>query len=349
MADTFKESSDNAALYELESILHSLVANDTTILDALTQLLGTLHEVSSRIEEGQSKLQTAIIGLMSDVRGLLLDRGAGRQESSNTRQTHSRVVVGDTFSADNPEIGLLRYLYSFLSDTTAIDVGAHTGTFSEPLLDAGYSVYAFEPYLPSYELLQKRLQGKPNFQAFQLALGRTEGVMDLHIAEDLSGANTRDASLYNSLVRRPLLPDLGFTGAVSVPVSSIERLIETGVLPRKAGLLKVDAEAFDLEVLRGLGDADITVVVAEYWDPKHVFGANSSVIMRDLVDEMKARNYRWHIVIYHLDEEGAISYYCNRSDTVPGSWGNILFFRDHSVYMRAFGWCEEVIPATLHR
>jgi FkbM family methyltransferase len=348
MSETFKETSDNTALYELESILHSLVANDTTILDALTQMLGTLHEVSARIEEGQAKLNTAIVGLMADVRALILDR-VGHSETAREDQTHLRVVAGDGFARENPEVGLLKYLYSFLSDTNAIDVGAHVGSFSEQLLDAGYAVYAFEPYPPSFESLYKRLQSNPAFHAFQLALGRAPGQMDLHIASDLSGVAKRDATLYNSLVLRPLLQDLQFTGTVSVAVSSIERLIENGTLPRKAGLLKVDAEAYDLEVLRGLGNADIDVVMTEFWDPAHAFGVTSDVPLRDLVAEMRPRGYQWHIVVYHLDEEGTISYYCNRTDTVRGSWGNVLFFRDRSIFMRAFRWCEEVIPATLHR
>jgi len=349
MADTFKESADNSALYELESILHSLVANDTTILDALTQMLATLHEVSARIEEGQSRLSTSIAGLIAETRTLVLARAGGEAESPIRDRSRPRLAIADGFSTENPEVGLLAYLYSFLPDTTAIDVGAHVGSVSERLLEAGYSVYAFEPYPPSYERLRDRLQANPRFRALQLAVGSSDGVMDLHIASDLSGMAQRDPTLYNTLVPRPLLQDLQFTQAVSVPVSSIGQMIQSGVLPRAAGVLKVDAEGFDLEVLRGLADADIAVVMAEFWDPAHAFGATSSVILADLVAEMRARGYRWHIVIYHVDGEGVISYYCNRTDTVRGSWGNVLFFRDRSVFMRAFQWCEEVIPSTLHR
>lgn len=349
MADTFKESADNTALYELESILHSLVANDTTILDALTQMLATLHEVSARIEEGQAKLNTSVAGLLTEMRTLVLAQAANPGEAPIRSQSRPRLAITDSFSTENPEVSLLAYLYSFLLDTTAIDVGAHVGTVSDRLLDAGYSVYAFEPYAPSYERLNDRLRTNPRFRAFQLAVGRSEGTMDLHVASDLSGSAQRDASLYNTLVRRPLLQDLQFTQTVSVPVSSIERLIQAGTLPRTAGVLKVDTEGFDLEVLRGLGDADIAVVMAELWDPAHAFGQASSVRLADLVAEMRSRGYRWHIVIYHLDSEGVISYYCNRTDTIRGSWGNVLFFRDHSIFMRAFEWCQEVIPSTLHR
>ncbi len=349
MADTFKESSDNTALYELESILHSLVANDTTILDALTQMLATLHEVSARLEEGQARLNTSITGLLTEIRTLVLAQAGGQGKEPIRSQSRARLAITDGFSTENPEVGLLAYLYSFLPDSTAIDVGAHVGTVSDRLLEAGYFVYAFEPYPPSFERLNDRLRANPRFRAFPLALGRSEGVMDLHIATDLSAMAQRDPTLYNTLVPRPLFQDLQFTQVVSVPISSIGQLIQKGTLPRVAGVLKVDAEGFDLEVLRGLDDADIGVVMAEFWDPTHAFGSASSVTLAELVAEMRSRGYRWHIVIYHLDSEGVISYYCNRIDTIRGSWGNVLFFRDRSIFMRAFEWCQEVIPSTLHR
>ena len=347
MGDVFKDSSDNSALYELESILHSLVSNDTTILDALTQLLGTLHETSARIEESHAKLNASIAGLIDEVRALALERPT--HDGSAKANLRSNIIVTDEFSRQNPEIALLGYLYSFLPDSTAIDVGAHIGSFSDQLLNAGYTVYAFEPYPPSYALLQQRLQMNPRFHAFELALGSTVGVADLHIASDLSGLARRDATLYHSLVERPMLPDLQFTGTQPVSVTSIEALVRSGALPRNAGVLKVDAEGHDLEVLRGLGDTDIKVVMAEFWDPNHAFGAGASIVLQDLVGEMRPRGYNWHIVIYHVDEEKAVSYYCNRTDTVRGSWGNVVFFRDREIFTRALLWCEETMPATLHR
>lgn len=349
MGDTFKDSSDNSALYELESILHSLVANDTTILDALTQLLAILHETSARIEESHVKLNASIAGLITEVRSLTLDGSTVKNNHAGKTNSNSHVVISDDFAKNNPEIGLLGYLYSFLPYGTAVDVGAHVGTFSERLLEAGYTVYAFEPYPPSFALLQQRLQLNPRFRAFELAVGSSVGVMDLHLAADLAGLATRDASLYHSLVQRPMLPDLQFTKVQSVSVSTIEHLAHSGTLPRAIGLMKIDAEGYDLEVLRGLGDTDISVVMAEFWDPAHAFGASATIVLRDLVEEMKPRGFNWHIVVYHIDEDDTVSFYCNRTDTIRGSWGNVLFFRDRATFNRALLWCEETMSATLHR
>jgi FkbM family methyltransferase len=113
------------------------------------------------------------------------------------------VLAEDPFVAQNPDVGLLQHLYSFLSDTNAIDVGANVGELSERLLDSGYTVYAFEPYPPAFEKLNERLTGVPSFHSFNFAIGSHDATMNLHIAADMSGK--RDSTLYHSLVEHPLL------------------------------------------------------------------------------------------------------------------------------------------------
>jgi len=336
---------DSAALYELESILHSLVVNDTTILDALTQMLSTIQQMQARAEESQNALRQEVRELRGEIRTLAaaLAEGGGA--------TRPRVIVRtvDPFAAHNPEVALLAYLCPLLEDTNAIDVGAHHGVVAERLLKAGYSVYAFEPYTPSFQSLCERLGSNTNFRAFQYALGPTDAQSELHVAADLSSVNKWDPTLFNSLVTRPMLQDLQFTKTVQVQMRSIESLVRSGELPKSAGLLKVDTEGFDLEVLRGIGESRFSVVMAEFWDAAHAFGSGGNGQLHPLVEEMRCRGYQHYIVVYHLDEDEAISYYCDRDDTVPESWGNVLFFNEREIFVRSLRWCEEVLPSTLHR
>jgi hypothetical protein len=55
------------------------------------------------------------------------------------------------FNFTNPESGLISFLYSYLPARSVVDVGAHVGDVLETLLTAGYEVYAFEPFPPSYQ------------------------------------------------------------------------------------------------------------------------------------------------------------------------------------------------------
>jgi len=336
---------DSAALYELESILHSLVANDTTILDALTQMLSTIQQMQARAEESQNALRQEVRELRGEIRTLTV----ALAEGGAAARPRAIVHVADPFAAQNPEVALLAYLRPLLADTNAIDVGAHHGVVAERLLRAGYSVYAFEPYAPSFQSLCERLGGNTNFHAFEYALGPADAQAELHVAADLSSVSKWDPTLFNSLVARPMLQDLQFTRTVQVQMRSIESLVSSGELPESAGLLKVDAEGFDLEVLRGIGKSRFSIVMAEFWDAAHAFGSGGHGQLQPLVEEMRRRGYRHYIVVYHLDENETISYYCNRDDTVPESWGNVLFFNEREIFVRALRWCEDVLPATLHR
>ncbi len=195
----------------------------------------------------------------------------------------------------------------------------------------------------------ERHKASQKFHPFNLALGAVDRTMDLHVASDLSGLSKWDPTLFHSLIERPMLQDLQFTKTVPVEVRSLESLRQNGAIPPTAGVLKIDTEGFDLEVIRGMGEGNFSAVMAEFWDPAHPFGGQATGGLEGLVREMKGRGYASHIVIYHLDEDSTISYYCNRSETVPNSWGNVIFFRDHALFAKALRWCEEVLVATLHR
>jgi len=331
---------------ELEPILGSIVTNDTAILDALAQLLNTLHHMQLRTEknerEAAEKIATALSSLTTEILELKSKGKAGT----------SLVAPTTDDSQQNPEIGLLEYLYSFLPDPTAIDVGANVGTLAKRLLQTGYEVYSFEPYEPIFAQLKKLSEDKSlakRFHPFQLAIGSADTTMDLHIATDTSPDKRWDGSLFNSLVKHPMLDQCQFKESVSVKVRSIASLIKEGKLPKSAGLLKIDSEGFDLEVVKGLGDAQFNVVMTEFWDADHPFGRSGHGQLRELVDELRDRGYKWYLVIYHHDESKMISYYCNRQETVTGSWGNALFFNDYETFVKAMRWCESVLKQTFYR
>jgi FkbM family methyltransferase len=338
---------DAQTLYELESILHSLVANDITILDGLAQMLTAVQQMQARGEQSQNKLSADVGTLAAEIRNLSLELAEGKERVASA---HKPIVISeDEFAAQNPELGLLEYLYSFLTNTIAIDVGANVGRVSERLLRTGYSVYAFEPYAPSFRALTERLEASPKFHAFNFAIGSVDTTMDLHLASDLSRIGKWETSLFHSLIERPTMLDLQFAHSVPVQVRSLQSLLRTGEIPASSGLLKIDTEGFDLEVVRGIGEGRFSVVMAEFWDSAHPFGQLETSKLDDLVREMKGRGYPWHIVIYHLDESSTISYYCNREQTIPNSWGNAVFFLEHAIFAKALRWCHEVLVTTLYR
>jgi FkbM family methyltransferase len=324
---------------ELENYLHTLVLNDSTIIDALARILGLITKLDMRAEQQYKFLDAEIRSLTATV----------ADQSSATRQSAPVVApAADAFSALNPEIGLLQYISSYLDSRTAIDVGAHVGDVATRLLDCGCQVYAFEPFPASFAALQDRLGGKANFTASPVAIGAADGEGQLNVAAATTDAEDQDASLFHSLIDHPVGTSFRFADALPVQVRSLASLRRTGEIPRQIGLLKIDAEGADIDVIKGLGEPDIPVVMTEYWASDHAFGKGAHGHLAPTVELMRSMGYAWHVVIYHVDEHELISYYFNHSHTIPGSWGNAIFFKERSLFGRAAQWCESALRPTLH-
>lgn len=246
------------------------------------------------------------------------------------------------------DIELMVYLYSYLPHRLAIDVGANRGDVSVRLLQAGYEVYAFEPFPPVLTKLRERLDTDPNFHAFPYALGAISETRDLHVAVDQTENNTYDdATFYNSLTPHSLSEGLAFTETIPVKVKTLASLHKAGEIPPEIGLVKIDAEGFDLEVIKGMGDFRYPVVLAEFWDPSFPFGQTGAMNhLKDMVPAMRERNYRWHIVIYRIWGQHEVSFYCNSDYSLENSWGNVFFFQDHEIFSQALKWCNAIMPAT---
>ncbi len=331
---------------ELEKILQTLVMNDTTIIDALAQMLGAIQQMHARAEQVQLRVDETQTGLTASVEAL----GSQMADLRSERWAPRPIVRNtDEFAAENPEIGLLGHICSFLEDTKALDIGAHDGEVAERLLQYGYAVHAFEPYGPSFARLEERLAGRERFRASRLAIGPNDSEMMLNVAEDHSPDRKWNATLFNSLVNHPMLAEVTFTHAVPVTVRSLESLQKSGEIPDSVGLLKIDTEGLDFEVIAGMGKIRPAIVMAEFWDATHPFGRAGHGRLDELVKVMRRRGYERHIVIYHLDPTRTISYYWGRSETVGQSWGNVIFFSNHSLFVKAMQWCEAVLTPTLYR
>ncbi len=257
-------------------------------------------------------------------------------------------VITDQKYFQDLDIELMTYLYSYLPHRRAVDIGANRGDISSRLLQAGYQVYAFEPFPPVIDKLKNRLGNNPNFQLFPLAIGSENQTQELHIATDETPDNTyQDASFYSSLTKHSLSEGLVFTDTISVTVKTLASLHDAEELPKDIGLVKIDTEGFDLEVIKGMGNYRYPVVVAEFWDQNFPFGRSGAMNqLPDLVNAMKERDYHWHLVIYRIWGSSDVSYYCNSAYSLDNSWGNVFFFQDYQVFHQALLWSASVMPAT---
>jgi hypothetical protein len=142
-------------------------------------------------------------------------------------------------------------------------------------------------------------------------------------------------------------PEIPFSHTVPVVVKTISGLHRAGLIPEDIALVKIDTEGFDLEVIRGMGDHRYPVVAAEYFDVRHPFGQSGLLYtLETLIGEMRNRGYLWHIVMHRDWHCRHTAYYCNHERAVPGTWGNVIFFRDYGIFSQAQSWCSAVLPRT---
>jgi FkbM family methyltransferase len=377
--DTLKTVTNDLCLHN-----HSLAESQTALLQGVIRVIESLQN-SHKLAVGQTdllvRLETAARELQANMDHTeeFINSGVASLQSSLQRIEHSfgsgtkalgelqsyisefadhaattlkdelvqQVCVETTdYSLTNPEIGLISFLYSYLPTRRILDIGAHVGQFSEALISTGYEVYAFEPSPAMYEELVRRLGTRNGFHPFQFALGSTEGQMALHSAIDMTSSKVYgDASVFSSLRLHGMPDGLQFTDTTTVQVRMLNTLHLEGLIPKDIGLVKIDTEGFDLEVIRGMREFRYPVVSAEYWDADIPFSKDGLLYtLESLVSEMRSRSYLWHLVLYRIWGRNQIGYYCNHDRPVPNSWGNIFFFTDYAVFAQAQLWCSAVLP-----
>jgi FkbM family methyltransferase len=121
--------------------------------------------------------------------------------------------------------------YKYITDfDLCIDVGANVGLFTVPLSAKFKKIIAFEPVDQVYKCLEKNTQHL-NVELRKYALGNANSTIDIEIVNDNTG---------QSFVKNETM------GKGSIDIKRMDDLD----LP-KFGLLKLDCERYELEILKG--------------------------------------------------------------------------------------------------
>ncbi len=162
----------------------------------------------------------------------------------------------------------LRQLVPVEKETVFFDVGANTGQTIETIY--GHfplaTVHAFEPSPSTFSQLQRNAAGRPRLTLNQCALGATQTQMTLHEnnQSDMSSLLAVDAEGWGEIVAQTL-----------VDVDTVDDYCERAGIG-SIDVLKIDAQGFDLEVLRGaeamLTGGRVNVIWMELIFARHYVG-----------------------------------------------------------------------------
>ena len=238
-------------------------------------------------------------------------------------------------SAVNPEIddqgaelGLIGALVPKLGNRGAIDVGSERGAVAAALRDSGLApIWLIEPFPGSVARLRQRFGNDAGVHVLEVAAGAEDGTAELHLARDVSGAGL-DA--FHTLRPAGSGPGLAWDGSVQVRVRSLDSLSAAGEIPQRVGLLKVDAEGGDADVLRGAAGISADIVMVEFWgDLPETLGVCPFGLeeIRSLVEPLGPTRF---LYVRHGARHLSIGRW-DAADPGEGEWGNLVFVADSLV------------------
>lgn len=213
-----------------------------------------------------------------------------------------------------------------------IDVGAHWGSTMAPFARAGWDVFCFEP-------------DSKNRKRLAYLFGKFKNVViDQRAVSDQPEEN---AILYNSEESSGISGLSAFReshrASEKVHVTTLRRFFEEqGLGDRQVDFLKVDAEGFDLYVLKGFpwGRSHPRVILCEFGDWRTLPLGYS---FHDLAAFLQKQGYRllvseWRpVTAYNVahDWRRFIPYPCEIEG--PKVWGNIVGVREGGLYESLLG------------
>lgn len=224
------------------------------------------------------------------------------------------------------DVRLLTALLGRVNSKVVIDAGAERGGFVQAFLDRGATtVFAIEPFPANVATLRGRFAAaRDTVRILDLALGERDETATLHLIEDRGAHN---ATSYHSLAAASETALLHTVGKIEVSCRTVRSLVAEGLLPRHAGILKIDAEGHDFAILKGLGDEfSASVVMIEFWDDLPGAMGARAFALSDASALMRLRGYRHMAAIKRHDEFETIAIDDDR--TRPGDWGNAIFLHE---------------------
>lgn len=145
---------------------------------------------------------------------------------------------------------LLTRLLATADVSQVIDVGANGGRYGNELREAGWTgpIVSLEPLGEPFRRLVEASRRDASWTALQMAAGDERHDAQMHVA---SNAGESSSLLTMLDAHSDAAPMISIVGTENVAVHRIDDLLGTTIPARERSFLKVDAQGYEMAVLRG--------------------------------------------------------------------------------------------------
>lgn len=134
-----------------------------------------------------------------------------------------------------------------------LDVGANIGQYGERLRNAGYNkrIISFEPMSNEFKVLKEKCSADSLWECYQIGLGEEYAIMEINISQ-----NSISSSLLPMLHRHETAaPKSVFINKENVQIKRLNDVVPRIVdFNSSKILLKMDAQGYELSILKGADD-----------------------------------------------------------------------------------------------
>ena len=119
--------------------------------------------------------------------------------------------------------------------------------------------------------------------------------------------------------------------------------------PDRVDFVNITRENTNLETIKALDSIQPVVIQVGFADNSLPMGSANDQVKTvisapEITKELRKQGYYWNVVIFRTDAEPFIRMGTNLGGVPEKASGNILFFRDHQLFLKAFHWCKTTLP-----
>lgn len=222
------------------------------------------------------------------------------------------------------EVALLGALRAHLSSGALLDVGAERGGLAQALLSYGYGpAHLIEPAPANVAELRRVFDERQDVAILDVAAGASDGEATLYLATTPDG---EPQPAFNAIGSPGEGDGYRWTADGTVACRSLDSLLREQRIPPRVGLLKIDAEGTDLEVVQGMGALECDALMIEFWlDIPGIVG-RCPWTLEDLVELLEPAGLRRLVFVHHRGL--AVRLVDGAAEPIEGDYGNLVFMTD---------------------